>query len=237
MHLSRRDALVGLGTLLLGGALPRIATAAERSKRKLAAVPAKSALTPPQEIWADLMEGNKRFVEGKPNDRNLVPRRAELAKGQKPRVMVLACADSRVSPELVFDKSLGDLFVVRSAGNLADPIALGSLEYAAEHLGSKVLVVLGHEKCGAVGAAAAGTKVESSNLNAIIRRINPALKPLREKLRGEELARQGVEANVHHVAKTIEAKSKVLAHLVEEGELVIVKAVYRLETGEVVKLA
>jgi carbonic anhydrase len=241
MRLTRRETLAGLGALLLAGALPRQVDAAGKTKKAAAAAsaaaPAKPALTPVEEIWADLMEGNRRFVEGKPTDRNLVQTRAQLAKGQKPKVMVLGCSDSRVSPTLVFDKSLGDLFVIRTAGNLADKIALGSLEYAAEHLGSKVLVVLGHEKCGAVAAAAAGGKMESPNLSAIVRKINPALKPLREKFKGDELARLGVEANVQLVAKTIEEKSKLLGHLVEEGTLTIVKAVYRLETGEVVKLA
>ena len=238
MRLTRREALVGLGGLLLSGALPRIVDAGDKPKpkRALTSVPAKPQLTPAQEIWADLMQGNKRFVEGKPADRTLVPTRLELAKGQKPKVMVLGCSDSRVSPTLVFDKTLGDLFVVRTAGNVADPVALGSLEYAAEHLGAKVLVVLGHEKCGAVAAAAAGGKVESPNLRAIVKRINPALKPLREKAQGDELARLGVEANVHSVAKTIEERSKLLAHLLEEGELSIVKAVYHLESGEVVRL-
>ncbi len=210
MNFTRRQTLVGLGGLLLGGALPPFSDAAEKHKRAAAvAEPAAPKALTFDDIWNDLMQGNRRFVEGKPSDRTLVPTRVELAKGQKPKVMVLGCSDSR---------------------------ALGSLEYAAEHLGTKLLVVLGHEKCGAVAAAAAGGKVESPNLSAIIRRINPALKPLREKVHGDELARQGVEANVHNVAKTIQARSAMLAHLLESNELAIVKAVYRLESGEVVKL-
>ena len=103
-------------------------------------------------IWADLMGGNKRCTAGKPKARQLASLRASLASSQHPSVIVLSCSDSRVAPELVFDKSLGELFVVRSAGNIADAIGVGSIEYAVEHLGSSVLVVMGHTKCGAVTA-------------------------------------------------------------------------------------
>src|SRR4051812_9310229 len=127
MHLTRREALTGLGSVLLGSALPRFADAAAKPKSVHAPPSAKAHAG--DDIWADLMQGNKRFVDGKPTDRALVPTRAELAKGQKPKVMVLACSDSRVVPTLIFDKTLGDLFVVRTAGNVGDPVALGSLEY------------------------------------------------------------------------------------------------------------
>jgi carbonic anhydrase len=238
---TRRETLAVLGAWLAAGVLVRPAIAAGPAKApapagdktKSAAAPARRAA---DEIWDDLLEGNRRFAAGKPQDRTLVHTRQELAKGQKPKVMVLGCADSRVSPTLVFDKSLGDLFVVRTAGNVADPVALGSLEYAAEHLHTELLVVLGHEKCGAVAAAAAGGKIESRNLKAIVSRIAPALKPLREKVQGDELVRLGVEANVHAVAQTILARSKMLAALVQEEKLTIVKAVYRLQSGEIARL-
>jgi carbonic anhydrase len=96
------------------------------------------------------MAGNKRFVAGKPRAHALVSLRRKLASRQQPNVIVLSCSDSRVSPELVFDQTLGELFVVRTAGNVADPVGLGSIEYAVDHIHSPVLVVLGHQKCGAV---------------------------------------------------------------------------------------
>ncbi len=244
MDVTRRQTLAYLGAFLAAGGLLRPASAAETpkaappaaDKAKSPAPAGKRKLTAADEIWEDLMEGNRRFVAGKPQERALIPTRLELAKGQKPRVMVLGCSDSRVVPTIVFDKSLGDMFVVRTAGNVADPISLGSLEYGAEHLHSELLVVLGHDKCGAVTAAAAGGKIESRNLKAIISRIAPALKPLRDKAKGDELVRLGVEANVRYVAQTILAKSKVLAELVEQGKVTIVTAVYRLESGEVARL-
>src|SRR5271157_5292629 len=103
-----------------------------------ASQPAPSA----DKVWADLMEGNKRFVAGKPRTYALVSLRSKLASGQQPNVIVLSCSDSRVAPELVFDQSLGDLFVVRTAGNVADPVGLGSIEYAVDHIHSPLLVVL-----------------------------------------------------------------------------------------------
>ncbi len=237
MLMTRREALAGLG-LLLTGALPSVAAEKPTAEKTPAADSAtKAKVAPAEQIWQDLMDGNRRFREGKPRERTLVPTRQELAKGQAPRVIVLGCSDSRVPPSLVFDKSLGDLFVVRTAGNVADPVGLGSIEYAAEHLHSSLLVVLGHEKCGAVAAAASGGKVESRNLRAIISRINPALKPLREKLKGDELVRAGVEANAALVAETVVAKSRIVAELVEKGSLTVMKAIYRLESGEVSRLA
>src|SRR5580692_11651694 len=99
---------------------------------------APASLPSADQVWADLMEGNKRFVTGKTRSYNVVSLRSKLASGQQPNVIVLSCSDSRVGPELVFDQSLGDIFVVRTAGNVADPVALGSIEYAVEHLHSSL---------------------------------------------------------------------------------------------------
>src|SRR5436190_14973819 len=115
-------------------------------------------------LWKELMDGNKRFVSGNMQKRDVAAARDELAKGQHPKVIVLACADSRVAPELVFDKGLGELFVIRIAGNVADKDALGSIEYAVEHLHSSMIIILGHEKCGAVAAAASKGEIASPNL-------------------------------------------------------------------------
>src|SRR5271169_626900 len=173
---------------------------------------AVAAQTPSAEsVWADLMEGNQRFVSGKTKTFDVVALRQGLVKGQMPKVVVLACSDSRVSPELVFDKNLGDLFVVRSAGNIADAIGVGSIEYAVEHLGSSVLVVLGHTKCGAVTAACSGEKMPTSNLQAIMDKINPAvLQVSKSDAKGEALIEAAIRENVHHSASDVLANSEVL---------------------------
>lgn len=187
-------------------------------------------------LWTELLAGNARFVSGTPEAKSLVEKRGELAKGQKPKVIVLACADSRVSPELLFDQGLGDLFVVRTAGNIADAVALGSMEYAVEHLHAELIVVVGHEKCGAVAAAASGDDMPSENLDAIVGQIRPALRFLASSYSGEELVAHGVEANVHASARNLVERSEILAHAVEENHVAIVKAKYELASGRVVTL-
>ena len=186
-----------------------------------------------KEIWFELMQGNKRFVAGKPKMRDLVASRNGLAKSQSPKVMVLACSDSRVAPELIFDQSLGDLFVVRSAGNIADAIGVGSLEYAAEHLGSTVLVVMGHTKCGAVTAACSGEKMPTANLQAIVDKIQPAVAKTGKE---DALIETAIKENVHQSAKDVLASSDVLRHLVDDGKLTVFEAEYQLDTGEFVRL-
>lgn len=194
-------------------------------------------LITPEDIWADLMEGNRRFVTGKPKSRPLVAAREHLAGGQHPQVIVLGCADSRVSPELVFDKNLGELFVVRTAGNIADPIALGSLEYAAEHLHASVLVVLGHEKCGAVAAAASGAKMPTPSLDAIVKKIYPAIEKYTICAQGDQLLGLAVEANVKQSARDIVAESTILQKELAQRKLTVITAVYKLKTGEVYRLS
>jgi carbonic anhydrase len=197
------------------------------------AVPAL-AQTPADQIWNDLESGNRRFAAGKSESRNLVARRKELAKTQNPRVAVLSCADSRVPPELVFDEGLGDLFVVRSAGENADPLAVGSLEYAVEHLGTVVIVVMGHQSCGAVKAACSGEKAGSPNLEAVVTPISASCTKVdKSKPDSIDLA---VRDHVHNVAQELLAKSVILKKAADEGKLTIVEAYYSLDTGEVTKL-
>lgn len=190
-----------------------------------------------EKIWADLMEGNQRFQAGKPATRELVERRAKLAGGQQPQVIVLACSDSRVCPSLIFDKNLGDLFVIRTAGNVADPVALGSIEYAAEFLQSKLLVVLGHENCGAVAAAASGGKVPSPNLESIVHRVRPAIDSVKGRAEGDELLRLAEQANVRSSADDLLRNSPLLQQKVADGKLTLIKALYRLSSGQVIRLA
>ena len=160
--------------------------------------------------------------------------RKTLVKTQHPLVAVLSCSDSRVPPELVFDKGLGELFVVRSAGEDDDPVALGSLEYSVEHLGSTMIVVMGHQSCGAVTAACAGGHAESANLEALLNPIVPSCKKVDPKKPGAiDLA---VRDHIHSVAQDLMSRSKAIKEAVEAGNLTIVEAYYSLETGEVTKL-
>jgi len=187
-------------------------------------------------IWTDLMECNRRFVAGEATTRELVSTRRELAKGQHPKVIVLTCSDSRVSPELLFDKNLGELFVIRTAGNVADKVALGSIEYAAEHLKAPVLVILGHEKCGAVTAAASGAEMPTDNLSAIVEKIAPVVKRMDGLVTGDRLISWAVEANVHQVANDMLKYSPIIREAVEGGKLSIITAKYDLDSGQVVRL-
>jgi len=190
----------------------------------------------PQEIWAALMEGNRRFAAGKPKTRDLVSLRSSLAESQHPKVVILTCSDSRVSPEVLFDQSLGDLFVVRSAGNIADAIGVGSIEYAVEHLGSSVLVILGHTKCGAVTAACSKEKMPTANLQAIVDKIGPAISRVGESVKGDALVEVAIKENVHQSARDVLVSSEVLRHFVEQGKLTLFEAEYQLDTGKVVRL-
>jgi len=181
------------------------------------------------DAWRDLASGNTRFVEGR-----LAARRSTLLESQAPPVAVLGCADSRVPPEVVFDKSLGDLFVVRNAGNTPDKIAIGSLEYAVEHLHTKTIVVLGHMSCGAVAAACSGEKTETPNLEAVVAPIAPSCAAARHG--GSVDLADAVKDHVHRSALALVANSTILKQAMGHGDLTIIEAVYELDTGRVVPL-
>jgi len=198
--------------------------------------PATQTTVSPDAIWNNLMEGNARYVAGHPRAHAIVSLRNSLAKGQHPRVAVLTCSDSRVPPELVFDQSLGDLFVVRTAGNIADAIGRGSLEYAVEHLGSTMVVVMGHTACGAVTAACSGDKMPTPNLQAIVDQIAPAVSEAKTKAQGDALLDAAIRDNVHQSAKDLLAHSDELRHMADEGKITIVEAVYHLDSGKVERL-
>ena len=186
------------------------------------------------QVWNDLAAGNHRYVTGQTSHHDLPTQRQALVTTQHPRVAVLSCSDSRVPPELVFDQGLGELFVVRSAGENADPQAIGSLEYTVEHLGSTVIVVMGHESCGAVKAACSEGKSDSPNLDAVLRPIAPSCGKIDPKQPGAiDLA---IRDHVHNVAQELVAKSEVLKKAVDSGKVTIIEAYYSLETGEVSKL-
>jgi carbonic anhydrase len=186
-----------------------------------AAIPASEALTL-------LKEGNAAFLKGGINISHLTAeRRASLAGGQQPFAIILSCSDSRVPPEDVFAQGLGDLFVVRVAGNVADPATVASIEYAAAHLGSSLLVVMGHTECGAVKAAMAGAN-DTPSIAELVKTIQPALAGVSKK--DTETA---VQANVSHARAEVLRQSKLLGGLVQEKKLKVVEAVYDLKTGKV----
>ena len=178
---------------------------------------------------AKLKEGNLRFTtsdvsKGKPT----ATRRMELAKTQHPFAIIIGCADSRTAPELVFDQNLGELFVVRTAGNLVDDHALGSIEYGVEELGARLIVVLGHERCGAVKAALASDHAPG-HINSLVRDIQPAVLAAKDKP-GDALDATIAE-NARQVAAQIKAKAE-LGDLAKEVRIVF--AIYDLDTGKIV---
>ena len=195
-----------------------------------------------QEALARLREGNQRFVSGVRSIESLLShtRRAELAEEQRPFAIVLGCSDSRVPAELVFDQGLGDLFVIRVAGNIVAPSQVGSVEFAAEQFGTPLVVVLGHTRCGAIGATLnelrSGGASHTRNVRSIVNRIRPAVESLLAtdlKDDEERLVREAVRANVRASADHLRHGSALLEQLIDEGKLLVVGAEYSLETGEV----
>jgi carbonic anhydrase len=191
--------------------------------------PAKVA---PADALARLKVGNQRFIAGKLQHPHQNPkRRAELVTGQRPFAIVLGCADSRTSPEVLFDQGLGDLFVVRVAGNILDDHVLGSIEYAVEHLGARLIVVLGHQHCGAVQAAkeTLDSKAEvPAHLNSLVTAIRPAV----EATRGADLEAT-IKANIENVVQSLRSSEPVLKKEVEAGAITVLGAYYDLGTGAV----
>jgi carbonic anhydrase len=184
----------------------------------------------------DLLDGNRRFVDGRLTYPRQDPQhRQRLVQHQDPSAIVLGCADSRVPPEIIFDQGLGDLFVVRVAGNILDDSAvLASLEYAVAHLKAGLLVVLGHEGCGAVKATLAAEAANESvggHLGFVVSAIRPAIDEARSQ--GGDLLDHAIRANVARMVNQLKETEPILAGRVRDGELKIVGAYYHLETGRV----
>jgi len=186
-------------------------------------LPAESALQ-------KLMQGNERFVNSKMEHPNQTQaRRGDLVKSQHPFAVILCCSDSRVPPEIIFDRGLGDLFVIRNAGEVDDEHVLGSVEYAVEHLGVNLVVVLGHKSCGAVGAAMTGEK-DLSAIESIKKSIKPACNKCKED--HDYTYDHVIKENTRMVAKEI-AKHKDLVEYTKKRGMKIVPAYYDLDTGKV----
>jgi carbonic anhydrase len=195
-----------------------------------------------QEALQRLREGNRRFVSETRNDDDRAgqSRRRELAIGQNPFAIVLGCSDSRVPAEIIFDQGLGDLFVIRVAGNIVAPSQVDSVEFAAERFGTRLVVVLGHSRCGAILATLeqleTPARAQSRNLRSIVDRVRPSVESLLEtelRHQPEALVHHAVRANIRVSAGHLRSGSEGLEQLVEKHGLLVVGAEYSLETGVV----
>jgi carbonic anhydrase len=187
-----------------------------------------------------LREGNQRFADGAGLlESNMAPRlRREFLDAQDPVAIILGCSDSRVPVEMVFDQDLGQLFVIRVAGNVVSPSQIGSVEYAAECFGTRLVVILGHTQCGAVEVTLNELQQpsgnQSPNLRAIVDRIRPSVEGLLEEGVGDDpvaLAEQAIRSNVRASAENLSHGSRIIEKLVDDNKLLIVGAEYSLETG------
>jgi carbonic anhydrase len=234
MQLTRsRPAFLGSGLAVAGGALTAgaVPAGAWTPERGSQAAPTTAAAA-----LRRLQAGNRRFVSGTGMDPGRYSaRRAELAEGQAPFAVVLGCSDSRVPPEIVFDQGLGDLFLVRVAGNTgADPLVIGSVEYSATILGSILLLVLGHDDCGAVKAAVdvvTKGKVLPGDLNSVVEPILPAVEAVRSEP-ADAIVEAAIQANIRRAVAGLSAVP-LLADLVASDKLNVVGAEYRLRSGRV----
>ena len=182
---------------------------------------AKSALS-------ELKNGNARFLDGKPQRNNQDSTRVEsLTGGQAPWAIVLSCADSRVVPEIAFDTGLGELFVIRVAGNIANKSTIASIEYAVAHLGTKLIVVMGHESCGAVGAAIANGG-GSESLDHLLAEIKPAIAET-----GSDDVNTVVKSNAKISANNLKSRSEIISNAIANDGLEIVSSFYNLSNGAV----
>jgi carbonic anhydrase len=214
---------------------PNIFAAALIAVVALAAAPSARGAGPaarsdePAAVLQQLLDGNQRFAASKPEHPNQSPqRRAEIAKGQHPVAVVLACSDSRSAPEIVFDRGLGDLFIVRVAGNIADEPGIESIGFAVHHRGARLVMVLGHTKCGAVTSAVKGGARDE--MPAIMAAIEPAAAAVKGKP-GDPIE-NAVRENVRLVVAKLK-REPALASMIKSGQIKVVGAVYDLDTGKV----
>ena len=188
-----------------------------------------------------LRKGNKRFVSDSSifNKISHKSRHHSLAEDQDPFAIILGCSDSRVSSEIVFDQGLGDLFVVRVAGNIVAPSQIGSIEFAVERFGARLVVVMGHSRCGAIQATLDSLRCpsenqsenQSKNLRSIVDRIRPSLELLDIDQDPEITLQQAVRANIHSSVSQLQHESRILEQLIKKGDLLILGAEYSLDTG------
>jgi carbonic anhydrase len=233
--IDRRRFLMSTGKLAaLGVAAPIISAFSGCATRKAVAPSILDNAMSANEVLSNLMRGNARYVSGDLNPRDFSATRAALAKDQKPIAAILCCADSRVAPELAFDKGRGQLFVVRIAGNFLEPGGLASFEYAVKFLGTPLIVVLGHSACGAIDAA---VKVVEDNaklpghLPELVDAIKPAVRAAKKET--GSLLVNSIKANVILNVNRIKSAAPVVSNFVSQGKVRVVGGVYDLATGRV----
>jgi len=187
------------------------------------------------EALSKLLDGNQRFISGSLATKDIGDaRRKELSKAQHPSAIVVICSDSLAPPEIIFDQGLGDLFVVRSAGNVLDPISVGSIEYAAEHLHAPLILLLGHDKCSVVSTALEAKEKTDDNIGTILRKILPAVK--KATARGgtkEDILNNAIRENVLLQQKYLLRKSPLIRKLIQSGDLKVVAGIYHSESGKI----
>ena len=222
-YINRRD------FIKLGGAMVALSSPLVQGSAALAQESISQPISPTLALQ-ELIAGNQRFVLGKrQNPHQSLLRLAEIANNQYPFASILSCADSRVPVEMIFDTGLGDLFTVRIAGNVVSSRVMGSLEYATKMLGSQLIMILGHERCGAVTAAVNNTTLEGE-IGTFVEDIKPAVARVKD-LKGDRID-NAVIANVQYQLEVLN-KSKLLTQLVTEGKLQLVGGRYDLDTGKV----
>ncbi len=181
------------------------------------------------EILSRLKSGNERFVKNKLAQNKVESdRRKEVLEGQDPFAIILCCADSRVIPELIFDTGIGELFVVRVAGNIANISTIASIEYAVAHIGTQIVIVLGHQNCGAVTAAVNGDN-KGANINYLLSHITPAINAAGKGASIDDIAKKNAVLTAHEIC----SRSLIIGEADKSGKLDIVPAYYNLETGKV----
>jgi len=196
----------------------------------------QTSLTP-NKAFQILKDGNERFINNLKANRNLLEQVNETAEGQFPFATILSCIDSRTSAELIFDQGLGDIFSIRIAGNILNEDILGSMEFATKIVGTKIVVVLGHTKCGAIVGAC--NHVEMGNLTTLLNKVQPAIyneKETKENRDGNNPAfvKNVTELNVHLTIDRIRRESPIIAELEQQGHIKIVGGLYEVETGKVI---
>lgn len=228
--ISRRNLMLRAGAGMVAASLAPAFLQAEAAKAE-----AISDITPtditPNSALKKLMAGNQRYIEQKRTFPDQARSRVvEVAKGQHPFATILACSDSRVAPEIIFDQGLGDLFDIRVAGNFLDDVVLGNIEYAALELGVPLLVILGHERCGAVKAALDG-KAVPGHISTLVAAIKPAV----DSTKGQtgDAWDNAVRANVKMNVNKLQSSSPILAEAVKAGKLKVVGGRYDLDSGKV----
>lgn len=225
---------VAAAAAFASGAAPAAATPGRRTSD-----PKATPLTAEQ-AWRKLVAGNNRFVAGEQrHPHESLEWRQSLVNGQHPFAVILGCADSRVSPELVFDEGLGDLFVIRAAGEVLDTSVIGSIEYAVEHLSVPLIVVLGHESCGAVGATIDvvknGTEI-AGDISTLVRSIEPAVRATPANPDATAFLAACVAEQARRAAQYLRERSNIISDAIAHHGVKVVSATYELDTGQVTRL-